>query len=169
MLHPLPAIGTKYIRLSDEALCLDAASVARIQASLLATPEKPQHRPSKAMKTTVPSKVARYHQALDAATARHERALTDWDAYVHAPVVEVPYHVLGEPAPTQRPFLILAGRHGQLYADIMTGCLFSDTGECLSSGRVRIYPNSIDTVSRKDAAKYVEVRKPRYNADESEA
>lgn len=169
MLHPLPAIGTKYIRLSDEALCLDAASVARIQASLLATPEKPQHRPPKAMKTTVPSKVARYHQALDAATARHERALTDWDAYVHAPVVEVPYHVLGEPAPTQRLFLILAGRHGQLYADIMTGCLFNDTGECLSSGRLRIYPNSADTVSRKDAAKYIEMRKPRYNADESEA
>lgn len=169
MLHPLPAIGTKYIRLSDEALCLDAASVARIQASLLATPEKPQHRPPKAMKTTVPSKVARYHQALDAATARHERALADWEAYVHVPIVEASYHVLNEPAPRQRLFVLLAGKHGQLYADIMTGCLFSDTGECLSSGRVRIYPNSIDTVSRKDAAKYVEVRKPRYNADESEA
>lgn len=169
MTHPLPTIGTKYIRLSDEALCLDAASVSRIQASCVERPEKPQHRPSKAVRTTAPAKVSRYLRGVDASAARHARALADWEAYVHVPIVEASYHVLNEPAPRQRLFVLLAGKHGQLYADIMTGCLFSDTGECLSSGRVRIYPNSIDTVSRKDAAKYVEVRKPRYNADESEA
>lgn len=169
MFHPLPTIGTKYIRLSDEALCLDAASVSRIQASCVERPEKPQHRPPKAIRTTAPAKVSRYLRGVDASAARHERALADWEAYVHVPIVEASYHVLNEPAPSQRLFVPLAGNSGLLYADIMTGCLFNDTGECLSSGRLRIYPNSADTVSRKDAAKYIEMRKPRYNADESEA
>lgn len=169
MTHPLPTIGTKYIRLSDEALCLDAASVSRIQASCVERPEKPQHRPPKAIRTTAPVKVSRYLRSVDASAARHTHALADWEAYVHVPIVEASYRVLNEPAPRQRLFVLLAGKHGQLYADIMTGCLFNDTGECLSSGRLRIYPNSADTVSRKDAAKYIEMRKPRYNADESEA
>ena len=168
MHHPI--IGTKYLRMSDEALCLDSASVARIQASLLVTPEKPQHRPSKAMKTTVPSKVARYHQALDAATARHERALAHWEAFVRVPFLEMPCQVQGEPSPSQRLFVPLAGNSGLLYADIMTGCLFRDEdGVCLSSGRLRIYPGFSTALTRKAAARYVEVRKPRYNADESEA
>lgn len=175
VVHPLPTIGTKYIRLSDEALCLDAASVSRIQASCVERPEKPQHRPPKAIRTTAPAKVSRYLRSVDASAARHTRALADWEAYVHVPVVEASYHVLNEPAPRQRLFVLLAGKSsklcesGMFFADIMTGCLFNDTGECLSSGRLRIYPNSADTVSRKDAAKYIEMRKPRYNADESEA
>lgn len=169
MTHPLPTIGTRYIRLSDEALCLDSASVARIQVSCIERPERPQHRPPKAIKTTVPAKVSRYAHAAAAATARHARALADWEAYVHAPIVEALYHVLGGSAPTERLFLPLAGRHGQLYADIMTGCLFNEDGNCLSSGRVRIYPASTTTIARKTAARYIEMRKPRYNADESEA
>ena len=98
MTHPLPTIGTRYIRLSDEALCLDSASVARIQVSCIERPERPQHRPPKAIKTTVPAKVSRYARTVAASTARHARALADWDAYVNAPIVEALYHVLGEPA-----------------------------------------------------------------------
>lgn len=167
--HPLPSLGSRYLRLSEESICLDSASVARLQTSFVERPEKPRPKHPKEIKATAPSKVARYLRNVEAAAARHERAVRDWDAYVNAPIVEALYHVLGEPAPTERLFVQLAGLRGTLYVDVMTGCLFNEGGGCLSSGRVRIYPDSATPRTRKTAAKYVEARKPRYSADDSEA
>ena len=141
-------IGSKYLDMSPEAMCLDMISCGRLREFLLGktkpTPPTPVNP-----ETLTP-------EAVSNADAINAQLRADYDQFMHIGLVEATYanKFIGR----SRRIYARVNMHGrELHADIVTGMLF-DGERCLSSTRV-LLDGPFTDVSHKKARAYLNAKK----------
>lgn len=127
----MPKIGTAYIELSDEGVYLDSASCARLGAFLegkeVAKPKIGEPPVETGKQKDFPALLMRYEQ-------RTKRKIDEYNDFTSIKFVWAHTGMRGtRNYDEHRIFAVLEWRDGIVYADVITGTLFSKDGDCHSS------------------------------------